>query len=328
MFFQYLGGYMKSAILILSVCISSCATMQNEDGSSPLTDFFGGVVSSAAGKEIDNRAKITKMEVVQKLGNAVSIQVFYKDLFKPDGVQFQAKAVKNGSRIPGITSTVETPGTMSGTVDLTLTWSDALVGRTIDSNQIEIELSRDGTPVKTRTFKLTKNWNAMAEPDVDSPKPPTVGVTSPATPATPATTVASPTTTTPVKRPPSILPISTIINEQRQLSTGIIAPLPVNTCYNAVQGKIAWDYSGHKIWSDANVQSLCKGKETSIQPARCFEKVMHGNVSRGNNTKWQWNEAINLCQGSNNADVTTSCFSQTIALRRQVQDAIIACKTK
>ena len=128
---------MKSAILILSVCISSCATMQNEDGSSPLTDFFGGVVSSAAGKEIDNRAKITKMEVVQKLGNAVSIQVFYKDLFKPDGVQFQAKAVKNGSRIPGITSTVETPGTMSGTVDLTLTWSDALVGRTIDSNQID-----------------------------------------------------------------------------------------------------------------------------------------------------------------------------------------------
>jgi len=48
------------------------------------------------------------------------------------------------------------------------------------------------------------------------------------------------------------------------------------TCYNAVQGKIAWNRQGITQWADPNVERLCAGNETSTEPAECFLMAMHG----------------------------------------------------
>ncbi len=97
------------------------------------------------------------------------------------------------------------------------------------------------------------------------------------------------------------------------------------TCRNAVQGKIAWNYSGSKQWAANNVKKLCKGAEDSNQPARCFQKVMHGGVDWGGGTRWQWGNAINLCAGTRNASRTIECFEKRIADGQGWRKAIQRC---
>lgn len=72
---------------------------------------------------------------------------------------------------------------------------------------------------------------------------------------------------------------------------------PSRVCFNAVQGKIAWDGGDQRQWNPSNVDWLCAGAENSTEPAKCFEEVMSGRVNWGGGTKWQWNNAINLCKG-------------------------------
>jgi len=98
------------------------------------------------------------------------------------------------------------------------------------------------------------------------------------------------------------------------------------TCANAVQGKIAWDYAGNKQWGQANINRLCAGAENSAEPARCFERVMHGGVNWGGGTQWQWQNAIDLCQGSRGADATVDCFKAAINEGVAWRQAIDRCK--
>jgi hypothetical protein len=96
-------------------------------------------------------------------------------------------------------------------------------------------------------------------------------------------------------------------------------------CAEAVQGKIAWDYSGSKRWGAQNVAHLCQGAESSDQPARCFEQVMHGGVDWGGGTRWNWKNALNLCKGSLEANVTVSCFESAITDGLPWSEAIETC---
>jgi hypothetical protein len=96
------------------------------------------------------------------------------------------------------------------------------------------------------------------------------------------------------------------------------------TCAGALQGRIAWDYAGNTSWARDNVNRLCRAV-TSAEPARCFERVMHGGVDWGGGTRWEWGNAIDLCEGSTNASVTVSCFQRRIAERQPWQQAIAAC---
>jgi len=99
---------------------------------------------------------------------------------------------------------------------------------------------------------------------------------------------------------------------------------PAESCAQAVQGKIAWDYSGNRTWASANVERLCRGA-TDDQPARCFDRVMHGGVNQGGGTRWEWPDALDLCEGTKNATETIACFQRYISMRRPMQDAIAAC---
>jgi len=103
-------------------------------------------------------------------------------------------------------------------------------------------------------------------------------------------------------------------------------PAVADECHDAVQGRIAWDYQGHTAWVPANVDRLCQGAR-SVQPARCFARVMHGGVNWGGGTQWQWGNAIDLCAGTSNSQATIACFQRGIAGGQSWSAAIATCKT-
>jgi hypothetical protein len=103
------------------------------------------------------------------------------------------------------------------------------------------------------------------------------------------------------------------------LLSSFSAPEPVHAqernrgaCADAVQGEVAWDYEGNTRWSPRNVERLCEGAEDSNEPARCFERVMHGGVNWGGGTRWSWRNAIALCSGSRDAGATVACFEDRV----------------
>lgn len=110
-----------------------------------------------------------------------------------------------------------------------------------------------------------------------------------------------------------------------------IQPLPSdrlssNLCHDSVQGRIAFDYHGNKYWVEANINRLCKGAETSSEPARCFQKVMHGGVSNGHSTRWRWQDALELCAGARNHRSRILCFQAQIQRGASLRSAIFRCK--
>jgi hypothetical protein len=101
----------------------------------------------------------------------------------------------------------------------------------------------------------------------------------------------------------------------------------LSQCENALQGKIAWKYSGSgkKMWNKANTESLCAGAENSTQPALCFQRIMHGSVNWGGGTRWKWQNAVDLCGGTLDANATISCFERQIRRGRHWRQAIRTC---
>lgn len=81
------------------------------------------------------------------------------------------------------------------------------------------------------------------------------------------------------------------------------------SCRDAVQGRIAWDYSGSTQWNDGNIAALC-GNVASAEPAVCFEKVMHGGVEwAAGQSQWGWSNALALCAGTTDSAARVQCFS-------------------
>ncbi len=112
------------------------------------------------------------------------------------------------------------------------------------------------------------------------------------------------------------------------VNPGKTSPVPTRVatkCANAVQGKIAWDYKKNKRWAASNVKRLCKGAENSIEPASCFNRVMHGRINWGGSTRWQWGNVLDLCEGSKNSTATISCFQKLIKRRVSWKTAISKC---
>ena len=99
-------------------------------------------------------------------------------------------------------------------------------------------------------------------------------------------------------------------------------------CSSAIQNKIAWDYKGSKKWNVANIKSLC-GNVKSAEPAKCFNRVMHGGVNWGGGTNWKYQNAMNLCRESRNASKTIACFtSQNKKAKGQWQRSINVCRSR
>lgn len=96
-------------------------------------------------------------------------------------------------------------------------------------------------------------------------------------------------------------------------------------CFDAVQDRIAWDHKGSKRWNPRNIEALCAGNPNSRAPAECFDKVMHGGVTRGGGGRWDWREASALCRGARNADATIDCFRGKLLQGVSAASAAAAC---
>jgi hypothetical protein len=96
-------------------------------------------------------------------------------------------------------------------------------------------------------------------------------------------------------------------------------------CSDAIQGKIAWNYTGSKQWGQRNIDRLCKGANQSQQPAKCFQSAMHGGVEWNGVTKWKWQDAIDLCEGSLDATKTISCYKKRVESGISPNAAVKAC---
>lgn len=96
-------------------------------------------------------------------------------------------------------------------------------------------------------------------------------------------------------------------------------------CYDALQGKIAWDYSGNATWAYEKMDRLCGDAHYTEAPAQCFNKVMHSGIDWGGGTQWQWENAIDLCERTTNAEVTVACFQAKVSSGAPWDQAIAAC---
>lgn len=58
-------------------------------------------------------------------------------------------------------------------------------------------------------------------------------------------------------------------------------------CFNAVQGKVAWNQAGETRWGDTNIRDLCKGTTNPSNTIACFQAQI-----RQHN---EWERGINAC---------------------------------
>jgi hypothetical protein len=61
------------------------------------------------------------------------------------------------------------------------------------------------------------------------------------------------------------------------------------TCFDLVQGKVAWNTKGSKLWGVDNLKNFCKGTQNPQKRVSCFDNL----VQRG---KLSWQIASNSCQ--------------------------------
>lgn len=118
-----------------------------------------------------------------------------------------------------------------------------------------------------------------------------------------------PITRPPIKRPP-------------------VKKLAEKACYEYVQGRIAWDAAGkNRRWADANVKRLCKGTTSKYAAGNCFSYAMHKGSSWGKKPshKMTWSTALDLCEGTDNAQKVTGCFKSAIAAGNTINSAVRRC---
>lgn len=73
---------------------------------------------------------------------------------------------------------------------------------------------------------------------------------------------------------------------------------------------------------------LCTGARDSAEPAKCFGRLMRGEVNWGGGTRWEPSSAIALCAGTTSASRTIDCFGKAVDGGDPWQTAIRGCKTR
>ncbi|MGI9421958.1 MAG: hypothetical protein ACR2PA_02115 [Hyphomicrobiaceae bacterium] len=74
----------------------------------------------------------------------------------------------------------------------------------------------------------------------------------------------------------------------------------------------------------ATIRRLCAHAPNSAEPAKCFDKLMTGQVNWGAGNKWSTANALRLCSGTISASRTIACFRSSLA-NMGWRDAISKC---
>lgn len=96
------------------------------------------------------------------------------------------------------------------------------------------------------------------------------------------------------------------------------------TCRTAIEGRIPWNSQGDTHWNPQNIDKLCAGG-AGDQPARCFERLIRGQVNWGGGSNWEWENGVKLCHGSQDSNATIACFEGQIRARIAWESAIANC---
>ena len=252
-------------------------------------------------------------------------RVRYIDVDDPDEVELSVRALDGSMRsLEGFESGEVRLEASEGEVDVDLAFTG---GGEVRSDALEVRLKRRGRTFARRIEPLRRNWGtagASGGPgdglDFGEDSPVVEGEAIVLSPV--------PLGNTPGGSGNS----SGGASGNAGGSGGVVQTGPTggftaddSTCRRAVQGKIAWNYSGSKSWAATNIDRLCRGATDSEEPARCFDRVMHGGVNWGLGTQWQWKNAIDLCEGSTNATATINCFKARLSDGGGWQKAITSC---
>lgn len=100
-------------------------------------------------------------------------------------------------------------------------------------------------------------------------------------------------------------------------------------CFQYVQGNIAWDSAGKvKKWGANNIKKLCKGTTSKYSPGNCFKYVLRSPDSWGKKPSHSvdWRSALDLCEGTSNANTTTGCFKAAIGSGKSVNQSVRQCE--
>jgi hypothetical protein len=96
-------------------------------------------------------------------------------------------------------------------------------------------------------------------------------------------------------------------------------PAPIDEprrCAGLAQGKIG---------DPQLVERLCRGTSNGNQPPDCFDLVMRGGINYGSGTVWDPINAIDLCEGTNDAKSRIICFQDQIKKGSHWSTAIKVC---
>lgn len=100
-----------------------------------------------------------------------------------------------------------------------------------------------------------------------------------------------------------------------------------DACEMALQGKVAYDKKGMKEWADSQIKNLCGTAINSTQPAICFSAIMQNETPQGNDLKWEWYNAIQLCKQTLNSQETLNCYFDEVKTQgpKQWKNIIASC---
>ena len=125
-----------------------------------------GKIEEVVEEKRRKEGKISDVEIFERRGNSVTMDVLYRKVKVPEDVYLKAKVMRGGRRLRGFESTVASVERRSGRGTITVTWVDAREGMEERSDQIKIIMYRgddDADAIKVKIFPLKKNWTVYTE---------------------------------------------------------------------------------------------------------------------------------------------------------------------
>ena len=180
-------------ILIFFVSISTVWAQGQETGTTGKSFFdkfmetAGQVLEEHAGDVFDEwigtyKGKITSVQLVQRRGNALILDVSYEDIKRSDGVYIEGDVLSGGMPLNGFTNDLIPISGRRGVMRLTIQRSsatgqmdewgimaDSQEADVLNSDQIQLSLVRETNkdrPFGSLTYNLQKQWTDSSEPEL------------------------------------------------------------------------------------------------------------------------------------------------------------------
>lgn len=84
---------------------------------------------------------------------------------------------------------------------------------------------------------------------------------------------------------------------------------------------------GGEAWPEAAIGQLCNNAPSSEEPAACYADIMLNGLDWGGGMRWVPGNAVNLCEGTFDADARIACFARKIDEGNAWPAAIASCKS-